>query len=209
MKLRLILLVVGLSLLALLLLTRSRSSQGHYQDPLATNEFPLRFTDPIQPPVAQPPKQIAQAEVPKAIGRPPFKQAWEVAALNEGLSLVLTQQLLLYSKQPIRGKIYFDPSEYPAGFIPRVQGFEFVRSSPPHTGANFNGPDVLMHMTGWRDIVPGSNAWMGGYGGTPVANFSLSPRGVLGGISVGLDVSLGVTRTSNGFRTAVLMAIDP
>lgn len=227
---------IVLAVLALVLgwslVNRSQPSRA-YKDPLDINEFPSRFNDPIQSPraatkaermqvaarTAEPPAgqpvHAAPTSAPANIAPPnprvpsQFTEAWQATALNEGLGLVLAQQLQMYSTQAIRGKIYYDPREYPSNFIPKVPGFEFVRSPPPHHGANFNGPDFLMHLTGWRAERAESTNRLWSHLGQPVAHFSLSPRGVHGFSSVGLDVSLGVFKGSNGFTTHVLMAIDP
>jgi hypothetical protein len=216
--------------LALGLSLTYRSPPGQaYKDSLDTNEFPSRFTVPILPraaaqnlqfsnvvptigsqPVHVPPAPETQSGTPPKPRVPSqFTEAWQAAALNDGLSLVLTQQLQMYSTQAIRGKIYYDPNQYPSNFIPQVPSFEFVRSLPPHHGANFNGPDFLMHLTGWIPVSAGSTNPFWSHFGEPIAHFSISPRGVHGGVTVGLDVSFGVFKGSNGLKTQVMMAIDP
>lgn len=202
-------LIAAALLLGLGLWTGRKTSSVAYKDPLDTNEFPLRFTDPIKLPSA-PTTPTAPPAAPKPPSRPALRESWQAAAIDDGMRWMVTEGFKGYSSAPLRSVVYYHSHEFPSNYVPRVPGFEFAPASPPHPRMGPSEVDFYMHMNGaWREEAPVSNMWSQGFGGPRVASFNLVLGGRVGFGSVDLSTMFGVFKTTNGYVTKMLHSFAP
>lgn len=192
--------------------TGRKSSPVAYKDPLDTNEFPLRFTDPIRVPTNSASVDTPPLPPPRPRGMPALREPWQTNALNEAIHWLLTEGFKHYSTTPFTGIVHFHPHELPTGFVPAVSGFSFMALPWPHHGRTLNPNEVNLHivMNGvWTDTTGTKHPMAGGIAGEQVAIFPLVLNGHAGMAIVDMNASFGVFKTTNGYVTKNLGWIDP
>lgn len=204
--------LIGLALLlALGLWSGRKPSPVAYKDPLDTNEFPIRFTDPIQFPAA-PAVHKPPHTAPEPPPRPALREPWQAAAVNDGMLWLLTEGFKHYSSTPFTGIVRFHPHELPTNFVPSVPGFRFEPFPYPNYSTIMKPDQVNLRVVmnaAWTDIGSVTNALSRGFPGMQVATFTLALVGHAGIGTVDLYATFGVYKDTNGYSTKVLHWFDP
>lgn len=198
-------------LLALGVWISRKSPSGTPNDPLTTNEFPLRFTDSIRFPTNSPSVETPQHPPPRPPGKPALREPWQTNILNQATLWLLTEGFSHYSKIPFTGIVSYHSHELPEGFVPSVSGFRFAASPWPDHGGVVRADNVNLRvvMGAWTDTGGKKIAMAQGFPGEQVAFFHYTLIGNVGIGTVDLNATFGVFKTPNGYETKNLGWFDP
>jgi len=199
-------------LLGLGLWTGRKTSSVAYQDPLDTNELPLRFTDPIQIPTNSASVETPPPQPPRPRGLPALREPWQTNALNEAIHWLLTEGFKHYSTTPFTGIVRFHHHELPTNFVPVVSGYSFEPFPSPSYSITMKPDEVNLRVAmngGWTDTGGKTIPIAQGIPGEQVAFFHSALIGNVGIFTVDLNATFGVFKTTNGYVTKNLGWFDP
>jgi len=205
-------LIAAALLLGLGLWSDRKTSPAPYKDPLDTNEYPSRFTDPVRVPTNSASVETPPPQPPRPPGMPALHEPWQTNALNEAIRWLLAEGFTNYSATPFTGVVSYHSHQLPAGFSPAVPGFSFLALPwPDHvTVRKANEVNLRVVMNGgWTDTGGKTIPMAQGFPGEQVAFFHFALIGNVGIGTVDLNGTFGVFKTTNGYITKNLGWFDP
>ncbi len=179
---------------------------------------PVRYHDPLLPPTTrrQPVAHVATND-PALAGFALESEkvqdtlpGWQTSVLDGAFGIMFSN--VGFGVTPPSGKVFYDASEYPRGYRPKLEGFSFhpITQQALDRGAGIDWKrDIFVHLSGWnlhtnslgKNPLWGTNLTAGG--------FVMHPRGSLAGISIGWDISFQIVKLPDGYRPVITMAVDP